>query len=446
MIKKRFVTIAIGLLPILASAQGFSLKQCIDYADKANGNIVNAGYDVEIANRKVKEQLGSALPQIDGSASYTDNLLLMTNLLPGELAGKPGQMIEVQFGTQHNMSGGLQLTQKLFDPTFPVALKATKISESQAQQNLKMTKEQSAYSISVTYFQTLVIGKQLSTLRSTMGTSAKLLASTELRFKNGMAKQIDVDKIRVSYNNLQSQVQQAELNYAQSLNNLKYYMGMPVETEVNLTDTIMNMDNQLFEALVNDFNVENRSDYQLQKIALKAYEADKERNKAGYLPSFNLSANLSASAMRKQFNFLDGSEKWYPNSALVFSLRIPVFDGLQRQQRIAQANLNIQKSKVKIAQSAQSIQVDLKNADNQYRTAINNIRNEKNNLVLSENVYKNTQLQYQQGMASSLELVQAESSYNESTNNYYAKLLNVYIARINLEQGKGNLLNYIHNK
>jgi outer membrane protein TolC len=61
-------------------------------------------------------------------------------------------------------------------------------------------------------------------------------------------------------------------------------------------------------------------------------------------------------------------------------------------------------------------------------------------------VYKNTQLQYQQGMASSLELVQAESSYNESTNNYYAKLLNVYIARINLEQGKGNLLNYIHNK
>jgi outer membrane protein TolC len=446
MIKKSLVLTALVALPLLAWGQGFSLKQCIDYADKANGNIVNAGYDVEIAGRKVKEQLGTVLPQIDGSASYTDNLLLMTNLLPGELAGKPGQMIEVQFGTQHNMNGGLQLTQKLFDPTFPVALKATKISESQAQQSLKMTKEQSAYSISVTYFQTLVIGKQLSTLRSTLNTSAKLLASTELKFKNGMAKQIDVDKIRVSFNNLQSQVQQAELNYTQSLNNLKYYMGMPVETGINLTDTVMNVDTQLFEALVNDFNVENRSDYQLQKIALKAYEADKERNKAGYLPTLNLSANLSASAMRKQFNFLDSSQKWYPNSSLVFSLRIPVFDGLQRQQRIAQANLNIQKSKVKIEQSEQSIKVDLKNADNQYRTAINNIKNEKDNLVLSENVYKNTQLQYQQGMASSLELVQAESSYNESTNNYYAKLLNLYIARINLEQGKGNLLNYINNK
>jgi len=261
-----------------------------------------------------------------------------------------------------------------------------------------------------------------------------------------MAKQIDVDKIRVSYNNLKSQVQQSELNFAQSLNNLKLYMGMPVEAGIALTDTVMNVDKQLLEGLANDFNVENRSDYQLQKITLKAVEADKARNQAGYLPTLNLSANLGAMAMRKQFNFLDFNEKWYPSSSLVFSLRVPIFDGLQRQQRIAQANLNIQKSKVKMAQSEQSIRVDLSNYENQYRTAVNNIHNEKDNLTLSESVCKNTQLQYQQGMATSLDLVQAESSYNESTNNYFAKLLNLYIARINLEQGKGNLLNYINNK
>lgn len=309
-----------------------------------------------------------------------------------------------------------------------------------------MTKEQSALAISVTYYQTLVIGKQLSTLRSTQSTSNKLLASTELRFQNGMAKQIDIDKMRVSNNNLQSQVQQVELNYSQSLNNLKFYMGMPVESGIGLTDTVMNVGDQVFEPVLKDFNLENRSDYQLQKIALKTFEADKDRNKAGYLPTLNLSANLAASAMRKQFNFWDNSEKWFANSSLVFSLRVPIFDGLQRQQRIAQANLNIQKSKVKLEQSKQTIQVDLSNYENQYRTAVNNIKNEKENLTLSEKVYRNTQLQYQQGMATSLDLVQAESSYNESTNNYYAKLLNLYIARINLEQGKGNLLNYINNK
>ncbi|HET9570899.1 MAG TPA: TolC family protein [Bacteroidales bacterium] len=442
--KKTFLLTALCALPILAFGEGFSLKQCIDYANKANGNIVNANYDVEIAGRKVKEQIGSMLPQIDGSATYTDNILLPTQLIPDFLNPGSTEMLKVQFGTQYNLGGSVQLTQKLFDPTFPLALKASKLSETQAQQSLKMTKEQSAYSISVTYFQTLVIGKQLSTLRSTLSTSAKQLTSTELRFQNGMAKQIDVDKIRVSFNNLKSQVQQAELNYAQSLSNLKNYMGMPVSTAIALTDTVMSIDNQSLEALLSDFKVENRTDYQLQEIALKAFEADKERNKAGYLPSLNFTANLASSAQRKEMNFLDSSQPWFTSSALIFSLRIPIFDGLQRQQRIAQANLNIQKSKVKMEQSKQAIQVDLSNYENQYRTAVNNIQNEKENLTLSESVYKNTQLQYQQGVATSLDLVQAENAYNESTNNYFSKLLTLYIARINLEQGKGNLLNYIN--
>jgi len=434
------------MLPFLSFAEGYSLKQCVEFAGKANGNIINANLDVEIAGSKVKEQIGTMLPQVDGTVSYTDNLLLSTTLLPGELAGKPGTMVPIQFGTQHNMNGGVQLTQKLFDPSFSIALRASKISENQAKESLKLTKEQSAYGISATYYQTLVIGKQLNALRANLNSSEKLLASTELKFNAGMAKQIDIDKIRVNFNNLKSQVQQNELYYSYSVNNLKYLMGMPKESNVFLTDTVMNLTKESLESIISDFNLENRSEYQLQKIALKAYEADKDRNKAGYLPSLNLSANLGGMAMRKQFNFFDSNEKWYANSSLVFSLRVPIFDGLQRQQRIAQSNLNIQKSKVKIDQSKQAITLDLNNVENQYLTAVNNIQNEKGNLDLAEKVYKNTQLQYQEGAATALELVQSENSYNESTNNYFAKLLNLYIARINLEQCKGNLLNYLNNK
>lgn len=446
MIKKSLVLAALSMLPLLASAEGYTLKQCLEFADKVNGNIVNAKLDVEIAGYKVKEQVGSMLPQVDGSASYTDNLLLATTLLPGELAGAPGTMVPIQFGTQHNMNGGIQLSQKLFDPSFPVALKASKINESQARESLKLTKEQSAYGISATYYQTLVIGKQLNALRANLSSSSKLLASTELKYKAGMAKQIDVDKIRVNYNNLVSQVQQSELYYKYSVNNLKYLMGMPKDKEIYLTDTVLNVTDEAKETILKDFSLENRSEYQLQKIGLQAYEVDKLRNKAGYLPTLNFSANLGAMAMRKEFNFFDSSQKWYANSSLVFSLRVPIFDGLQRQQRIAQSNLNIQKSKVKISQTEQSILLDLNNVENQYQTAINNMKNEKSNLDLAEKVYKNTQLQYQEGTATALELVQSENSFNESTNNYFAKLLNLYIARINLEQCKGNLLNYINNK
>lgn len=444
--KKSIVLVALCTLPLLAFGEGFSLKQCVDYANKANGNIVNANYDVEIAGRKVKENIGNMLPQIDGSAAYTDNILMATTVMPNIFTPDPNDMMKVQFGTKYNMSGSIQLNQKLFDPAFPIAMRASKLSESQAKQTLKLTKEQSAFSISAVYYQTQVIAKQLNTLRSTFATSEKLLASTKLRLQNGMAKQIDVDKIQVSYNNLKSQIQQGELNYAQSLNNLKYYMGMPVESQLALTDTILSNEQLTLDALLSDFNLENRTDYQLQRIAVKANEADKSRNIAGYLPSLSFTANIGSNAQRKKWNFLDSNETWFTSSALIFSLRVPIFDGLQRHQRIAQANLNIEKSKVKLNQAEQSIKLDIKNYENQYKTAVSNIQNEKENLRLSESVYKNTQLQFQQGVATTLDLVQAESSYNESTNNYFAKLLNLYIARINLEQSKGNLLNYINNK
>ena len=442
--KNYFVILALSTFSIGVMGQGLTLKQCVDYAYSNNGTIKNANTDVTIAQKKVNEQVGSILPQIDASSSLTDNLKLSTTLLPGELINKPGTQIPVTFGTKYSFSGGVQLTQKIFDPSFGVALKAVKIVKQQAEQNLRKSKEQTAYTISGTYYQTLVIGKQINTLHSTLETSEKLLASTELKFNNGMAKKVDVDKIHVSYNNIKSQTQQSELSYQQSLNNLKYMMGMPVESKLVLSTEAIDNDISVFEAPVDNFKIDNRVDYQLQKINLIGNELDKQRNQAGYMPSLSFNGNYGVSAMRNEFDFTKQGGQWFPSSSIGLTLKIPIFDGFQRNARVSQTKLNIEKSKVSIQLTEQSIRVDLSNNEIQYRNAIDNIHNEKDNLDLAESVYKNIQNQFQQGASSSLDLVQAESAYTESQNNYYNKLLTLYIARINLEQTKGTLLNYIN--
>ena len=422
-----------------------SLKECISYSNKNNSNMKIANYDVSISQKKVNEQIGTMLPQIDASGSYTDNLKLSTTVLPGELMGQPGTQIPVTMGTKHNLSGSVQLNQKIFDPTFGIALNAEKINKQLSKQTLTKTSEQAAYNISITYYQTLVIEKQMNSLRVTLITSEKLLESTELKHKNGMAKKIDVDKIRVSYNNTKSQLQQSELSYRQSLNTLKYQMGMPVDSSIVLLDADLNINFQTIEIQSDSFSVDNHIDYQLQKTNLSIAEMDKKRNIAGYLPSLSFNANYGYSAMRNKFTFTQSGGDWYPSSSIGITLRVPIFDGLQRNAKIAQSKLNIEKSKENILLTEQSIKVELSNSEIQYRNAIDNIHNEKDNLDLAENVYKNTQLEYQQGAGSSLDLVQAESSYRESLNNYYNKLLNLYIAKINLEQSKGTLMNYINN-
>jgi outer membrane protein TolC len=172
---------------------------------------------------------------------------------------------------------------------------------------------------------------------------------------------------------------------------------------------------------------------------------DKKRNVAGYLPSLSFNASYGYSAMRNEFDFTESEGAWYPSSSIGITLKVPIFDGLQRNAKISQSKLNIEKSMENIRLTEQSIKVELSNSEIQYHNAVDNIRSEKDNLDLAENVYRNTQVEYQQGAGSSLDLVQAESSYCESLNNYYNKLLNLYIAKINLEQSKGTLMSYINN-
>jgi outer membrane protein TolC len=441
-----FLTLFFAISSLYLHAQkSFTLKECINYSNTNNSNIKIAGYDVAISQKKVNEQIGTMLPQVDASGSYTDNLKLGTTVLPGELMGQPGTQIPVTMGTKHNLSGSVQLTQKIFDPTFGIALNAAKINKQLSEQTLKKTSEQTAYNISITYYQTLVIDKQMNSLRATLVASEKLLESSELKYKNGMAKKVDVDKIRVSYNNTKSQLQQSELSYRQSLNTIKYQMGMPVDSSIVLSDADLNINIQTIEIQPDSFSVENHIDYQLQKTNLRVYELDKKRNIAGYIPTLSFDANYGYSAMRNKFDFTKSGGDWYPSSSVGITLKVPIFDGLQRHAKISQSKLDINKAEENIRLTSQSLKVNLSNYDIEYRNAVDNIKNEKENLDLAENVYENTQLEYKQGAGSSLDLVQAESSYRESLNNYYNKLLNLYIAKIDLEQSKGTLMNYINN-
>jgi outer membrane protein len=439
------ITILFLVLCLPLFGQTYSLKQCIEYARKNNSNVKIASLDSDISGKMVNEQIGKALPQIDLTGSLDDNLKITTQLLPGELMGQPGTYVPVKFGTKYNFNAKLSLTQKIFDPSFWVALKASKISATISEQNIQKTDEQTIYDVSLAYYRASIIKKQLENLQVILAASERTLKSTELKYKNGLVKKIDVDKIKVSYNNTNSQVQQTELSYKQALNNLKYYMGMPVESSILITESLPDYTDTTAQTNSNNNFIENRIDYQIQKTNVTLYEADKQNNISAYLPSLSFYANYSYQAMRSEFDLFKSGKEWYNSSAIGLELKIPVFSGFQRYSRVEQSQLNIEKAQENLKLTEQSIKVELSNYYIQFHNAIDNIQNEKENLALAESVYKNTQLEFSQGTGSSLDLVQTEGSLRETQNNYYNKLLTLYIAKLDLEKSQGTLINFINN-
>jgi len=431
----------------LHAQKPLTLKECVNYSLSNNSNIKIANYNVDISQKKITEQIGNYLPQINVSGELDDNLKLTTQLMPAEMmGGTPGTYIPVKFGNKYSVSGGAQLTQKLYDPTYIYGIKSAKTNKDISVLTQQKTSELTVYSISLIYYQTLIIQMQMNVLKSTLIASEQSLKSIELKFANGMVKKIDVDKIRVSYNNTKSQFEQAELNYSQSLNTLKYNMGMPVDSTIALADTTIDISYNLLKTDTSDkFQMENIVDYQLKKSNISLMQIDKKTKISAFLPSLSFYSNYNYNAQRQEFTFFDADKDWYPSSGIGLKLTIPIFDGLQRNSKLAQSELNIKIANENLLLTEQSIKVDISNYEIQYKNALDNINREKENLDLAESVYNNTQLEYQQGVGSTLDLIQSESSYMAAQNTYFNKLLNLYIARIELEKAKGNLMKFINN-
>ena len=67
------------------------------------------------------------------------------------------------------------------------------------------------------------------------------------------------------------------------------------------------------------------------------------------------------------------------------------------------------------------------------------IRARKNNVEVSQRVYTSTENKYKQGMASSLELTQANSLYLQAENNYVSALMNLLQTKLALDKLLNNI-------
>jgi len=83
--------------------------------------------------------------------------------------------------------------------------------------------------------------------------------------------------------------------------------------------------------------------------------------------------------MRSEFDVFNSGKEWYTSSAIGLNLKIPIFSGFERLAKVEQSQLNIEIAQENLRLSEQSIKVEFSNYTIQYRTALDNIHNEKEN-------------------------------------------------------------------
>lgn len=427
--------IGIALPQLVVAQQQITLKDALNYALQNNNKVRKSKLDIEGGRYKVQEVRAQALPQITGTSGLTYN-----PIIGQQVVDFGGQLQTLKFGQKWNSNAGVQLSQQLFNQQVFTGLQAAKSSEEYYNLVSQLTEEQIIELVANNYYQVLVNRQQLNVIDTNIKNVKVVEKIVGNQYKNGLARKIDVDRINVNLTNLNTQREQIINAITQLENQLKFSMGMPVTTAISLPATELTEVNQLPE-FRDSLDYANRTEIKLLDNQDKLLSLQRKAYVSEYYPTLSLTGNYTYSSQSNGFDFLSSNSTaiGFGSSAVGLTLRVPIFNGFLTRSKIRQADVEIRKAREDRKESTNSLNLAYENAKIQLSNNMNTIKAQRKNAQLAEEIYRSTQNNYNNGLASLTDLLETENSLTEAQNSYTQALLNYKIAEIQLIKSNGNI-------
>jgi outer membrane protein TolC len=424
----------------ISTVHAFSLADAVNYAQKNNVQVKNALLDIEAQIQTNREIASAALPTINSSVGGTDFLTIPTSLLPGQIfGGAPGTFIPVQFGTKFNANYGANFNQILFDGQVFIALQARATSLDWKRKSAALTEENIKANIYKIYYQLAASKTQLNILDANILRLQKLASDAALMYKNGFAEKLDVDKVNVQLNNLQTEKLKANNSVTIGYMGLKMLMGMPVKDSLVLTDVINEASLSTDVLYENDFQYGIRKDFQYLSSVKKLSEFNIKRYQLSFLPTITMNGAYTKNAQRTKFDFFDKNGNWFETALIGLNINLPLFNGGSTTAKIKKAKIELQQVENQMSALKNNIDNELSQAKLNYMSSVATVEFQKKNMQLAENVYSQTKKKFEAGTGSNTEISAAQADLVSAQNNFMNALYAALIAKVDLLKASGKL-------
>ncbi|MCE3007109.1 MAG: TolC family protein [Bacteroidetes bacterium] len=436
---KRFFVIIPILLLALAQAQTgelfrFSLEDCIQYALEHQPMLNRSRLAIDARQKDVNEVIATGLPQINGSVQAQNNLVIPTTIIPAGVFGADSEEQAVRFGTRYNVTAGVSVEQLILDGTYFLGVKAAKQYVELSRIQYNRTQRDVRVAVAKAYYSVLVNGQRIQVLAEQRKGLKQLLEDTRKLYQNELTEELDVNRIEVNYNNLETELEKARGLVLLSQVLLKFQMGMPAEDTLLLVEEELSSPLQFAQDTLQQLDYTSHIEHKELQQSMRLTELNEKRYRTGYYPSLSAFGNFQYQNLGDEFA---RNENWFGAAYIGAGLSIPIFDGLRKRAQIQRTRIERMQLEYDMRNLENSLYLEFRQARINYINAQRQLEIQARNRDLGKRVYDNTRLKYQQGIGSNLEVVQAEADYNQSQTNYFNSLLETYIARIDLQKALG---------
>jgi outer membrane protein TolC len=346
----------------------------------------------------------------------------------------------------NNISTGANLSQMVYDTRFFIGIQTFKELIKVSKLTTALTEQEIRYNIIKGYYEVQAAKEILRVLDSNLVIVDKLLHDTKETYKAGLIEETDVDRLELGESMLKSQINNTRNLYDLGMSSLKYNMGLQISDKIALTDDIETLRKQISDLAAVTFDPSQRIESDLLQTSILLHDFDRKQKKAGYYPSIFLMGNFGggsqvdkvADFFRKQDDGFGGkASNWFMQSYVGFTIRIPIYDGGQKEAAVKQAKIEIQKARNDFENFKTQSALQVEAARTTFATNLAEEQNAKESMRLNNKIFGKTQIKFKEGVSSSFELIQTEQEQTTNQIKYYTAVKNVLTSRADLDKALG---------
>lgn len=396
-----------------------SVQEAQDYAVAENRSLRNADLAVQKAYATRWQTIASMLPSVDMSWAYQSMMGYKMNFGGMDIAmpdnGTFG--ITAAIGINGQAIVGVLLNN--------VAIDMQKL-------NLEISEDNLRANVKSSYASVLVLEDVVKLLDTSLKNIEDLAEMTQRSVEVGAVEQTQADLIMVRVNTLKNNINANKRSTQLAINALKVLLNVPVETELTLTTSLQDLlsAETILTLLGKDFVLENNLNY--QTLAKNVELAQRNVHMAGwaYGPTIGVGYQYS---QKDYFGEKEGFNMTPPN-ALSIQISMPLWSSGKRAAGVVEKKIALEEARNTFAETTDNLGIQNEQLRYNLQNAYETYTNEQENITVTQRVFDNTTLKFQQGVASNLELVNASNDLITAQSTYVQAVLTLVNAQVELEK------------
>ena len=405
-----------------------TLDDLIDYALRNKIELKQAQLDKEIGEKEIASALSGWLPQINATGSYAHTIQIPTVNIGGN---------DVKMGQKNNSALTFQAEQSIISPQLFQASRASKFVRERNDLNVESTKINTIVDVSKAYYDILTSEEQIKIISENIARLERQLTEATSRYEVGLVDKTDFKRAQISLNNAKASLKSAIENRKFKYDFLKSILNIPTQENVSLSFANQSMESNILLDTAELLQVANRVEFKQIQNLQEIQKLNTQYQKWNFLPRLNVYANYGLNYRNNDFSNLYNDN--IPSSNVGLSLSVPIFQGGKRIHEIRKSEMQEARLELDLQNLENQISAQYSAAMASYRANMNEWRNAKGNMELSEEVYNTIKLQYDAGVKTYLELMTAETDLKTSQLNYLNALYAVLVSKLDIQKALGTV-------